>query len=84
MKFRQRSLLCVAAAAAMLAAATAARSQTCTLELKRLDSQDRVMRADYIYRATMPQSFFVQMAPPGKRRGVREPGANVCLQADCP
>jgi hypothetical protein len=49
----------------MLAAVTAARPETCTLELKRLDSQDRVMRSDYIYRATMPQSFFVQMAPAG-------------------
>ncbi len=66
MKLSARCLVSAAAVAAMLAAATGARAETWTLELKRLESPGRYARPDYVYRATMPQSFFVQMGPQGK------------------
>ena len=72
MKLRARCLVCLAAAATMLAVVTAARAETCTLELKRLDSQNVFTPFDYIYRATMAQSFFVQMAPQGANNGPYE------------
>ena len=69
MKLRTQCLVSAAAAVvAMLAAVALARAETCTLELKRLESQGR-SGSDYIYRATSPQHFFVQMGKNMPRMG---------------
>jgi hypothetical protein len=61
MRFSIRSLAGpLAAFLVALAAATAARAETYTLELKRLDRESR-SNTDQAYRATYPQGFFVQM-----------------------
>jgi hypothetical protein len=48
-----------AALAVVFVAAALAWAETCDLELKRLD-QENPMSSNYTYRATYPQSFFVQ------------------------
>jgi hypothetical protein len=78
MRFLPRLLIDTVAAAAMLTVAVVAQAETCTLELKRLEPQDRMRpvfnnQMDYIYRATYPQYAFAQMQPDGKG-GVRYMG----------
>jgi len=77
MKHSIRVFIGIAAiAGAFWDAAVIARADTWNLELKRLDSQGRggmvFNAADYLYRATSPQGFFVQLGP--KRDGVVGPG----------
>lgn len=52
---------------AVLAAAALARGETFTLELKRLEAPSGFYRggAEAMYRATMPQNFFVELGPQG-------------------
>ncbi len=70
----------VIAAAAVLAAAAGVRAETCTLELKRVDSpyseEGRVSmtRSDYLYRATSSQGFFMQISARGAYQ-TRDPRA---------
>lgn len=70
-------LVRLVAIAGIIATVAVATAETWTLELKRLDAQDGSRPVsgpmDYIYRATYPQHFFVQMVPDGKG-GVRSPG----------
>ena len=58
-------------AGTIVAAVAVVRAETWTLELKRLESEDSGPysgQMDYIYRATYPQYFFMQMMPDGKSR----------------
>ncbi len=69
MKTWARYFLTAAAATGVaLAAVIAARAETCTLEIKRLDSRTSFGPSDYIYRATNPQSFNAQVWSEGKSR----------------
>ena len=66
-----RSMMRFFVVAAVLVAAEVAIAETCTLELKRLEPQDRTKpffggAMDFIYRASSPQFFFMQMRPDGK------------------
>ena len=80
MRLPTRSLVIVAAVSLVtFAAAAVAWAETCTLELKRLGKQGRSSN-DYTYRATYPQSFFLQFV---KNRGmVGDRRTNGRLQAD--
>jgi hypothetical protein len=53
-----------------LAAVAVANAETCTLEIRRLESQTNgtFNASDYIYRETNPQSFQLQIGPDGKNR----------------
>ena len=69
MKRSARYLLTlVVAMGTTFAAVSLARAETCTLEIKRLESRTSFSPSDYIYRATMPQSFNAQIGPEGKSR----------------
>lgn len=58
----------IAGAGAIFAALAFARAETCTLEIKRLESRTIFNPIDYIYRATSPQFFNAQIGPEGKSR----------------
>ncbi len=68
MKTWLRYLLSIASAAfvASCVAYAVAKAETCTLEIKRLDSQNGMNASDYIYRSTSPQRFIAQAGPEGK------------------
>jgi hypothetical protein len=62
-----RFLATTAVSLAILAATAVACAETCTLELKRFDQQGGSV--NYTYRATYPQSIFVQMGKDGTPMG---------------
>ena len=66
MRKLMKHLVGAAAMTAVVCVATAVWAESCTLELKRLESQ-RFSTADYMYQATYPQSFFMQMMKSGNR-----------------
>jgi hypothetical protein len=69
MKLRAQYLLTAIAAVAMSFAVIAiASAESCTLEIKRLESQNRIGPTDYLYRSTRPQSFNDQIGPEGQNR----------------
>ncbi|MGD0384232.1 MAG: hypothetical protein ABSA77_11965, partial [Thermoguttaceae bacterium] len=61
-------LTAVAAIVAACAVYAAARAETCTLEIKKLESRTSYGPLDYLYRATSPQSLYAQIGPEGKNR----------------
>ncbi len=61
-------LTAIAATGVVFAAVVAARAETCTLEIKRLESRNSYTPLDNIYRATRPQMFQAQIGPEGKSR----------------
>jgi hypothetical protein len=64
----RNSLIVIAATGVIFAGYAAAMAETCTLELKRLESRTSIGPSDYIYRATQPQSFNAQVGPVGNNR----------------
>jgi hypothetical protein len=61
-------LTAVAATGVASAAVIAARADTCTLEIKKLESSSIFNSIDNLYRATSPQSFNAQIGPQGNSR----------------
>ena len=64
----QYLLTTVAAFGAAVAAYSPVQAETCTLEIKRLESPRVFSPLDSIYRATYPQMFNAQVGPAGKNR----------------
>jgi hypothetical protein len=64
----QYLLTAIAAVGTSFAVIAIASAETCTLELKRLESRNSSSPTDYIFRTTMPQSFNDQIGPVGKNQ----------------
>jgi hypothetical protein len=75
MKLWAQYLITTIAAVGISFTAVVASAETCTLELKRLESQNSSNKTYNLYRITRPQSFNAQIGPEGKSQ-IRFGGAD--------